>query len=203
MKAILVPERDGPAVLKLEESPTQRLGAGQVLVRVLVAGALAIGAVVRAAAQSPPPVDTSSWKTLRDERLGFQLKHPAVWNVGRSAGTLESVLLGEPPRAGVPRVLMQVFVQRNINPNGRSIQDWYADQLRRFKVTAPPPTTSTVLGGRPTIRREVRGPDGRQYDYYTAINASDVFQVSIKQPVGEPGLGRTQEAVLSTITFVR
>jgi hypothetical protein len=60
-----------------------------------------------------------------------------------------------------------------------------------------------VLGGRPTIRREVRGPDGRQYDYYTAINASDVFQVSIKQPVGEPGLGRTQEAVLSTITFVR
>jgi hypothetical protein len=84
---------------------------------------------------------------------------------------------------------------------GLSIERWYADQLRR-KVSEPPPTTSAVIGGRPTIRRDMSRSDGQQYDFYTGINASDVFQVSIKQPAGAPGVDGTHEAVLSTITFI-
>jgi hypothetical protein len=156
-----------------------------------------------AVAHTPPPVDTSSsWKTLRDQRLGFELRHPATWQVGRSTGTLESVVLGEPARAGASRVVMQVLVQRGINPDRLSIGQWYADQLRRLRVTEPPPTTSALIGGRTTIRRDMSRPDARQYDFYTAINASDVFQVSIKQPAGAAGLDRTHEAVLSTIKFI-
>jgi hypothetical protein len=163
--------------------------------------ALLLGVATLAVAQTPR-VDMSGWKTLRDQKLGFELRHPATWHVGRSTGTLESVVLGEPARSGVTRVVMQVFIQRGINPSGLSIEQWYADQLRRFK-TEPPPTASAVIGGRTTIRRDMSRSDGRQYDFYTAINASDVFQVSIKQPAGAAGLDRTHEAVLSTITFIQ
>jgi hypothetical protein len=165
--------------------------------------ALALGVVAIVSAKAQLPVDTSGWKTLREVALGFELKHPPTWRVGRSAGTLESVLLGEPVQVGTVRVSMQVFVQRAVNPRGLSIEQWYADQLARLKVTAPPPTTSTVIGGRPTIRRELTRGDRRHYDFYTAINASDVFQVSITQPAAETRLDPTQEAVLSTITFMK
>lgn len=79
------------------------------------AGLLALGIAVTVSAQAPPPVDTSGWKTLRNATLGFELKHPPTWRVGRSTGTLESVLLGEPAQIGKPRVSMQVLVQRDIN----------------------------------------------------------------------------------------
>ena len=165
-----------------------------------LAGVLVLGIATMATAQAPPAANTSGWKTLRDDALGFELKHPPTWRVGRSTGTLESVILGEPAAVGATRVSMQVFVQRDINPRGLSIEAWYEDQLRRLKVTTPPPATGTVISGRPTIRRQVSRPNGQQYDYYTAINASDVFQVSITQPAAP--LDRTCEAVLSTIRFL-
>jgi hypothetical protein len=152
-------------------------------------------------AQGAPAIDTSGWKPLREPALGFALKHPAAWRVGRSTGTLESVVLSEPAPDGAPRVTMQVLVQRNINPRGLSIEAWYADQLRRFKVAAPPPTVTTVIGGRPAIRRDLTRPDGRRHDFYTAVNGSDIFQVSIAQPAAarpDP----TLEAVVATITFL-
>ena len=204
MKAIRARGASGTPLLKRETIvSTLRSRAGQSLVAHGCAVGLALGAAVLAAAQSLPPVDTSGWKTLREAALGFQLKHPAAWNVGRSTGTLEGVVLREPARAGTPGAVIQVFVQRGINPQGMSIERWYADQLTRLRVTTPPPTSATVLGGRPAIRREMSLADGQQYDYYTAINASDVFQVSIKQPMAQPQVDRIYEAVLSTITFVR
>jgi hypothetical protein len=166
-------------------------------------GVVLVGVAALTSAQVPPLVDTSSWKVLREEALGFQLKHPPTWRVGRSTGTLESVLLREPEEAGPARVSMQVFVQRGINPQGLAIEQWYLDQLRRLKVAAPPPTTRTVIGGRPTIVRRLSGPDGPRYDYYAAVNASDVLQVSITQSTPEARLDRTHEAVLSSITLVK
>jgi hypothetical protein len=140
---------------------------------------------------------------LREDTMGFAVKCPATWRVGRSTGTLESVLLSEPAPAGAPGVSMQLFVQRNVNPRGLPIEQWYADQLKRFNVTTRPPTTSTVIGGRPAIRQEMSRTLDKRYDFYTAINAADVFQVSIIQPVAPARLDRTHEAVLSTITFLK
>ena len=55
-----------------------------------LAGVLVLGVTATvASAQSPPPIDTSGWTTLRDATLGFELKHPPTWRVGRSTGTLE------------------------------------------------------------------------------------------------------------------
>ena len=56
--------------------------------RPAIFGLALLGAAV-ASAQSPSPIDTSGWTTLRDATLGFELKHPPTWRVGRSTGTLE------------------------------------------------------------------------------------------------------------------
>jgi hypothetical protein len=166
------------------------------------AGAIVLGTAAMVAAQATPPISTSGWKTLRDDTMGVEVKYPALWRVGRSTGTLESLMLGMPAQAGTPRVSMQLLVQRGINPRRLTIEQWYADQLTRLRVTAPPPATRTVIGGRPAIRREMTGTLSRHYDFYTAINASDIFQVSVTQPTDSPQLDPTHEAVLSTITFL-
>jgi hypothetical protein len=163
-------------------------------------GLLVLGVATLVAAQGSPAVDTSGWTTLRDAVLGFELKHPPSWRASRSTGTLESVLLSGPAAPGAPAVSMQLLVQRGINPRGLSIEAWYADQLQRLRVTSPPPTIPVVVGGRPTIRRELSRPDGRQLDFYTAMRGTpDVFQVSV--PRADAALEPTLAAVLSTLTF--
>jgi hypothetical protein len=74
-----------------------------------VAGILLLGVAAVGSAQAP--LDMAGWKMLREEALGFELKHPPTWRLGRSTGMLESVLLGESAEAGTARVSMQVFVQ--------------------------------------------------------------------------------------------
>ena len=152
-----------------------------------------------AAAQSPG-IDTSGWKTLRDAELGFEVKHPAHWYVNRSSGTLVSVFMGEPSQAGKPTRRVTFLVQRNINPGGLSIDQWYADQMKRVKVSAPPPVKSITLAGRPAMRREITTGSGMHFDFYTSVHRSDVFQVSIIQPA-EP-LDPTFEAVISTLRLL-
>ena len=171
--------------------------------RVLVLAA-ALALALPAAGQAPPSVDPSDWTILREDPLGFTLRHPPSWRVGRSTGTLESVILAPPAPEGAPRVTVQLFVQRGINPGRLSIEAWYEDQLRRLKVTvtAPPPIVRTAVGGLATIRREMSRPGSQQYDFYTATTGADVFQVSVTQPQAAQ-LDRTCEAAISTIAFLR
>jgi len=166
-------------------------------------GALVLGVTVTVAlAQSPPAIDTSGWKTFRDATLGFEVTHPVTWGVGRTTGTLESILLGEPAQVGKETLRLQFFVQRDINPSGLSIEQWYADQLKRLKVSAPPPSMPTVLGGRRAIRREMIGAFGKHFDFYTTHNKSDIFQISIIQDSPREPLNRTAEGVIATVRFI-
>jgi len=169
----------------------------------LLVGALLLGVTATVtSAQAPPPLDTSGWKIFRDATMGFEVKAPPSWGVGRTTGTMESVLLGERALVGKPTLRLQLIVQRDINPSGLSIDQWYADQLKRLKVSTPPPSNPTVLGGRRAIRREMTGAFGKHFDFYTTLNKSDIFQVSIIQDSPQEPLDPTFDAVISTIKFV-
>ena len=152
-----------------------------------------------AAAQS---TDTSGWKILRDDTLGFEIKHPPGWRVGRSSGSLESVLLRGPSQAGKPGASMQLMVQRDINPGGLSIERWYAEQLLRLKPSQPPPSKSVVIAGRPGIRMDAVTSLGKRYDFYTAVHRSDVFQVAIMQDSRQAPLDPTLDAMLATLRLL-
>jgi len=169
----------------------------------LLVGVLVLGVTATVtSAQAPPPLDTSGWKIFRDATMGLEVKHPPTWGVGRTTGTMESVLLGEPAQVGKPTLRLQLIVQRDINPNGLSIEQWYADQLKRLKVSAPPPSMPTVLGGRRAMRREMIGSFGKHFDFYTTLNKSDIFQISIIQDSAREPLDRTLAGVISTVRFV-
>jgi hypothetical protein len=165
----------------------------------VVVAALVVLAAAPGHAQAPTPVDTSGWTTLREPALGFELRHPPDWRVGRSTGTLESVLLSEPSTTAV-RATVQIFVQRGVNPRGLPIEEWYADQMKRLRVGSPPPTSRLTLGGRPAIRRAMARPDGTRLDHYVALG-TDVLQVAVTPPPA--GAASTHEAILATLTFLK
>ncbi|HEV8583563.1 MAG TPA: hypothetical protein VGT02_01200 [Methylomirabilota bacterium] len=168
----------------------------------LVLALLLTAIAATAAAQSLPRLDTSGWKTLRDTELGFEVKHPPSWRVGRSTGSLESVLLGPPAEVGKANVKSQFFVQRDRNPKGLTIEQWHADELTRVKMTPGIRFTNTTLGGRPAILMEATNSMGKHFTFFTTAHKSDIFNVVIIQPAEQTELDRTHSAVLATLKLL-
>ena len=155
-----------------------------------------------AQAQPLQPIDTSGWKTYRNESMGFETKCPSTWSVGALKGTApENVVLGGPPQVEGSNLRVQFWVQRQMNPKGLSIQQWYADQLSR-QTSRPLATTYPVIGGRPAVRMEMVGSLSRMFSFFVALNKTDVFQITIDLPPAQTRLDPTYEALLSTFRFI-
>ena len=166
-------------------------------------GVLTLSAAATAAsAQSLPPIDTSGWKTYRNEPMGFETKYPSTWSVGALRGTApENVVLGGPPQVEGSNLRVQFWVRRQMNPKGLSIQQWYADQLSR-QTSRPLATTYPVIGGRPAVRMEMVGSLSRLFSYFISLNTTDVFQITIDLPPAQTRLDPTYEALLPTVRFI-
>jgi hypothetical protein len=135
--------------------------------------------------------------------MGFETSYPATWHVRQVKGTgIESVTLDETPRVGKSHLAVQFWVQRAANPQGLSIEQWHAAQLRRMKAPALP-TIRTSLGGRPAIRMEAAGSLGRTFQFFTSLNTTDVFTVTVSQPASQTQFDRTYQELLSTLRFIR
>jgi hypothetical protein len=172
--------------------------------RALLAGLLVYSVATSiASAQFPARLDTAGWKIYRNETMGFETSYPAAWHVrsAKRAGS-ETVSLSETPQAGKPQRAIQFWVQRRTNPRGLSIQKWYADQLRGMKA-ASPPTTNTSIGGRSAVRMESVDALGRQFQFFTSLRKTDVFEITVTQPSSQKQLDRTYETLLSTVRFIR
>jgi hypothetical protein len=175
------------------------LATGRVLAWLLILTLLFGFAPTRA--QSTLGIDTSKWSILRNDKLGFQVKHPNNWltQIPTGAGT-ESVLISEPRQTGREHLLLQFWVQRKINAKGLAIEIWYADQMEA--IGSLPLSTHTALGGRPAIRREIVGSLGNHFDWFASLNATDVFEVTVMQPVYQTRLNPMYDAILSTLKFI-
>lgn len=172
----------------------------------VVVGALMMSfATTVAAAQSPPQIDMSGWKTYRNESMGFEARHPGDWHVDlpRASGP-ENALLRGPLQVGKPQLTVQFWVQRQMTPQGVAIEQWYGDQMKRMPAesTKGITTTNTVIGGRPAVHRMRVGTLGRSVDFFIALNKTDVFQISILRPAAETQLDPTLEKLLSTVKFI-
>ena len=171
--------------------------------RLFFLAALLFGSAVPAThAQSASGVDPSQWATFRNDKLGIELKYPGNWRAQIPTGTgTESVLIREPQQAGSPPLSLQFWVQRRVNTRGLAIEYWYADQVEA--IASLPLSTHTTLGGRPAIRRVIVGSLGNHFDWFASLNATDVFEVTITQPVDQTRLNPIYEAILSTLKFIK
>jgi len=172
--------------------------------RTLLAGLLVCGVAASvASAQLPPGLDTAGWKNYRNDMMGFETSYPGAWHV-RSASVAgsETVSLSETPRVGQSTRVVQFWVQRRTNPRGLSIQQWYADQLRGMKAVSLT-TTNTSIGGRPAIRMESVSANGRQFHFFSALNKTDVFEITLAQASSQTELDRIYRTLLSTVRFIR
>lgn len=150
--------------------------------RSLLAAVLVFGPTA-VLAQSPRQIDTSDWKVYRNETMGFETRYPSTWHVRSVKGTgPATVLLSEAPRVGKP-------------------PQWYAGEVRRLNA-APSPTTNTSIGGRSTVRMEAVGALGRQFQFFTSLNKTDIFEITVMQPSSRIQLDQTYQKLISTLRFM-
>ena len=179
--------------------------SGRWVLRGVILGLLltSIAAAIAQAQTAPPSVDTSGWKTYRNPTMGFEVSHPDTWRATEARGTgPEMVLLGQPSTPGTPRRVLQFWVQRKMNPQGLTIEQWYAEQLSRLKVTTLPKTTATTIGGRAALRREMRVADGVNVDFFTTAGRTDIFQVTITPALPDATLDPIHARIIASLKLI-
>ncbi len=81
------------------------------------------------------------------------------------------------------------------------IEQWYAAQLRAMKAS-PPPILITAIGGRTTVRMEANGTLGRTFQFFTSLNKTDIFEITMIQPSSQTDLDSIYQTLLSTVRFI-
>jgi hypothetical protein len=129
---------------------------------------------------SAPAVDTSAWKTYRNEKHGFQVKYPETWTVNAGSGTGPDIIaIGKRARGEEPNASLTMAIQKNQNPKKLSIEEWFADQMKLMHAQ-PESGGHITIGGQAAIFMENTNSFGKQRDTFTLLNETDILSLSYK-----------------------
>lgn len=105
---------------------------------------------------SPTEIDTSDWKTYRNEEFGFELKYPKEW-YSIWENTFSNENIGAPLELSLDGIIVAINVYDNVNK--KSLSEWVKDNTikRKIKVIS---SEEIDLDGNKYIRT-VLGPDGK------------------------------------------
>ncbi len=109
-------------------------------------------------------VDTSKWKIYGNQKHGFEVKYPETWNVHSGSGTGPDIISLDGPFRGAERPTLRLAIQPNQNPRRRSIEEWFADQLRALSAT-PESSGHVTIGGQAAVFMENTNSFGKQPRY--------------------------------------
>jgi hypothetical protein len=147
-----------------------------------------------------PAVDTSAWKTYRNEKHGFEVRYPETWRVNAGSGTGSDIItIAKPLRNGEPNASLTLAVQKNQNPKKFSIEQWYADQIKVMNAH-PESGENVVIGGQPAVFMENTNSFGKQRDTFTLLNQTDVLSLSYKR---QTELDATYRAIVASFRVLK
>jgi len=178
---------------------TKSLGMAAVEVGIVVAGMVLCGnppaiASAQAEAHSTAETDTSTWKTYRIKKHGFELKYPSTWSVHEASGSMEGVLICRTPQPDA-KAGVQFALQRQANPNRLSIEGWLDNELRKVKASSLQKVPMKI-GGKPALRIQMGDTD----EIVMQMNATDIL--NIFYPASQSKSDPTYGTIFSTLRLL-
>jgi hypothetical protein len=161
-----------------------------ILIPVLTAVTVAL--VQQKSGKHSVSVDTSNWRTYRDDQNSFELKYPADWQLGSSSGSGPRMITIRQP--GDHNLAFTFTVQKDQNPAKLPIEEWFANELKKMG-SKPESQGRTTVGEWPAIYMDNTNKFGKRRSVFVSLHQTDVLTF-----IYEPGenFDSTYEAILGS-----